>query len=117
MSQNQAYKVLQERENKESMQQKSTAENVKRAQLGAIASFGVKPNEAMLWKSLKHCDIDQNMSYLLWMTMHDAYRIGAKWLNFGPQYHKHGYCKHCDNCIEDMDHIMTACKTPGQEEV
>ncbi|KAK0232292.1 hypothetical protein EDD85DRAFT_743708, partial [Armillaria nabsnona] len=117
MSQNQAYKALRERENKVSTQRRSTAENIKRAQQGAIASFGVKPNEAMLWKSLKHRDIDRNTTYLLWMTMHDAYRIGAKWLNFGPQYHERGYCKHCNSCIEDMDHIMTSCKTPGQKEV
>ncbi|KAK0477472.1 hypothetical protein EDD18DRAFT_1312745 [Armillaria luteobubalina] len=117
MSQNHAYRALRERKNRGISHRKSTAENVKRAQLGALTAFGVKPKEAALWKSLKHRDIDRNTTYLLWMTMHDAYRIGSKWLNFGPQYHERGYCKHCNDNLEDMEHIMTLCKTPGQKEI
>lgn len=61
--------------------------------------------------------IDHSTTYLLWMTMHDVYRIGSKWLNFGPQYHERGYCKYCNDNLEDMEHIMTLCETPGQKEV
>ncbi|KAK0183551.1 hypothetical protein F5146DRAFT_1010429 [Armillaria mellea] len=117
MSQNHAYRVLREHKNNGIPHRKSMADNVKRAQLGACSAFGINPNKAALWKSLKHRDIDRNTAYLLWMTMHDAYWIGSKWLNFGPQYHEHGYCKHCNDNLEDMDHIMMLCKTPGQKEV
>ncbi|KAK0482667.1 hypothetical protein IW261DRAFT_1048254 [Armillaria novae-zelandiae] len=51
------------------------------------------------------------------MTMHNAYKIASKRLNFGPQYHERGYCKHCDNNLEDMAHIMTVCGTTDQKEV
>ncbi|KAG7440717.1 uncharacterized protein BT62DRAFT_909824, partial [Guyanagaster necrorhizus] len=55
--------------------------------------------------------------YFLWMTMHDIYRIGAKWLNFAPQYHDHAYCTHCHNDLESMCHILTKCSSLGQNEI
>ncbi|KAK0209606.1 hypothetical protein IW262DRAFT_1281551 [Armillaria fumosa] len=117
MSQGRAYKAIHGINNEKLTHRKKTRENIKQAQQGALHSFGVKPTEAKLWKSLRHRDIDRNTTYLLWMAMHDAYRIGAKWLNFGLQYQERGYCSHCNNSLENMAHIMTSCESPGQKEV
>lgn len=51
------------------------------------------------------------------MTMHDVYRVGSKWLHFAPQYYERAYCKHCGNCLDSIEHIMTACSMPGQKEI
>ncbi|KAK0244533.1 hypothetical protein EDD85DRAFT_945872 [Armillaria nabsnona] len=107
LSQSRAYKALRKRNNEKLTRRRTTVENVKQAQRGAIESFGFKPTESALWKLLRHKDINRNTTYLLWMAMHDTYRIGAKWLHFGAQYHS----------LEDMAHIMTSCESPGQKEV
>ncbi len=46
------------------------AANVKQAIQGAKESFGSKPTEAALWKSIRHKDVDRNTRYFLWMALH-----------------------------------------------
>ncbi len=91
--------------------------NIKLTIEGAKECFKINTTEAEIWKSIRSCDIDRSMRYLLWMTIHDAYRIGAKWLNFGPQYHPCTYCSHCNNNIENMCHILTECSSLGHKEI
>ncbi|KAF8222668.1 hypothetical protein L208DRAFT_1522296, partial [Tricholoma matsutake] len=56
--------------------------------------------------------------YFLWMTAHDAYRVGKYWLqgNFSEEVWNRNDCPHC-NISKTMDHILTHCKTPGQKEI
>ncbi|KAK0201952.1 hypothetical protein DFS33DRAFT_1462420 [Desarmillaria ectypa] len=115
LTQSRAYKALRERKNKNLPQRTKTATNVMLAIQGANESFEVMPSAPAIWKSIRHKDIDRNTRYLLWMTMHEAYRIGAKWLNFAPQYHDRAYCVHCNGCLESMKHILTKCSSPGQK--
>ncbi|KAK0435597.1 uncharacterized protein EV420DRAFT_1623588 [Desarmillaria tabescens] len=79
--------------------------------------FGKRPTEAALWRLFQHRDINRNTRYFLWMAMHEAYRVGAKWLHFVPKYHECAYCKHCYGELESMEHILTACLSPGQKEI
>ncbi|KAK0234450.1 hypothetical protein EDD85DRAFT_774610 [Armillaria nabsnona] len=117
ISQSRAYKAFRERSIQKLPFRKNTQDNVQLATSEAKAIFGIKPTEIKLWKSLRHRDVDRNTRYLLWMTMHDVYRVGAKRLHFAPQYHERAYCKHCGNCVESMEHILTACSSPGQNEI
>ncbi|KAK0470740.1 hypothetical protein IW261DRAFT_1345199, partial [Armillaria novae-zelandiae] len=117
LTQSCAYKALCERSQLKHTKRPRTLENIKLAKQGAKESFGYMPSEQTLWKSVQHKDIDWNTRYLLWMSLHGAYCIGAKWLSFGPQYHDQVYCKHCNNVTEDMAHIMTECSSPGQIEI
>ncbi|PBK84287.1 hypothetical protein ARMGADRAFT_1048260 [Armillaria gallica] len=105
LSQNRAYKAFHENA------------NIKLAIEGAKECFKINTTKAEIWKSIRSRDIDRSTRYLLWMMIHDAYRIGVKWLNFGPQYHPRAYCSHCNNNIENMCHILTECSSPGQKEI
>ncbi|KAK0476122.1 hypothetical protein IW261DRAFT_1339830, partial [Armillaria novae-zelandiae] len=117
LTQNRAYKAFREQKNRTLPVRNRTTANMRLAMEGARESFGTRPTEAQLWKSIRHRDIDRSTRYFLWMTMHDAYRIGGKWLNFAPQYHDRAYCTHCNNDIESMEHILVKCSSPGQKEV
>ena len=52
------------------------------------------------------------------MIMDDAYMVGSIWLKpgFKPEFQERSVCRHCDK-TESMEHILTECGTPGQEEV
>ncbi|KAG7443946.1 uncharacterized protein BT62DRAFT_901672 [Guyanagaster necrorhizus] len=117
LMQSQAYKAFQERKNQNLPLSAKTNTNMKLASQGVNEYFSMQTTSTALWKSICHKDIDLNTRYFLWMTMHNAYRIGEKWPNFIPQYHSRAYCAHCNNSIENMEHILTECSTPGQNEV
>lgn len=117
ISQSRAYKAFRERSNQTQPRRRKAKENIQLAMTEAKRTFGTKPTEIKLWKSLRHRDVDRNTRCMLWMTMHDAYRVGAKWLQFTPQYHERAYCKYCNNNLESMEHILTECSSPGQHEI
>ncbi|KAK0436132.1 hypothetical protein EV421DRAFT_2011089 [Armillaria borealis] len=116
-----AYQALRERKTQSLPWCTKTTSNINLAIEGTKASFGTKTMEPALWKSLRHRDIDRSTRYFLWMTMHDAYRIGGKWLHFDPQYHERVYCTHCNNSLESMEHILMRCsslnRTSGAQEI
>ncbi|KAK0216892.1 hypothetical protein IW262DRAFT_1276232 [Armillaria fumosa] len=117
LTQSRAYKALCEQNQQNHPKCARTQKNIKLAKQGAKELFGYTPTEQALWKSARHKGIDHNTRYLIWMSLHDAYRIGSKWLSFGLQYHERAYCNHCNSKTEDMAHIMTECSSPGQKEV
>ncbi|KAK0493533.1 hypothetical protein EDD18DRAFT_1078253 [Armillaria luteobubalina] len=117
LTQKRAYQALREQKTQSLLWHAKTTSNINLAIEGAKASFGTKTNEQALWKSLRHRDIDRSTRYFLWMAMHDAYRIGGKWLHFDPQYHERAYCTHCNNSLESMDHILMRCSSLGQKEI
>ncbi|THU83229.1 hypothetical protein K435DRAFT_689910, partial [Dendrothele bispora CBS 962.96] len=80
--------------------------------------FDYIPTEEKIWKSIRHKDIERKTRYFLWMAIHDAYMTGTHWLrpNFKPELQERAYCPHCDE-VEDLNHILTKCNTPGQKTV
>ncbi len=117
LSQSQAYKALRERSLGKLARRPKTMVNMNNAMQEAQDMFGERPTEAALWRSYQHRDIDRNTRYFLWMAMHEAYRVGSKWLHFAPEYHERTYCKHCYSELESMEHILTTCSSPGQKEI
>jgi hypothetical protein len=74
--------------------------------------------ETRMWKLLRNKDIPREMRYFMWMTMHDVYIVGDKWLqsNFSNKIKERSKCKHCNRAEESMNHVLTECCTLGQEE-
>ncbi|KAK0184589.1 hypothetical protein F5146DRAFT_938455 [Armillaria mellea] len=101
LSQSQAYKALRER----------NLRNLQGDLKQSTGLVGERPTEAALWKSYQHRDIDRNTRYFLWMAMHEAYRVGSKWLHFALEYHERAYCKHCYGELESMEHILNPCSS------
>lgn len=76
------------------------------------------PNEVQIWSAAKHKDFSRQTRYFLWMSIHDAYKIGGYWTTIiGGEYTERGLCSHCNDETEDMAHILTKCQTPGQAEI
>ncbi|KAF9492424.1 hypothetical protein BDN71DRAFT_1396724 [Pleurotus eryngii] len=96
----------------------ATKSIIKTIQAHMSDSNGEAPNEAQIWRATKHKDFSRQMRYFLWMAIHYAYKIRKYWtLMIGGEYADRGLCRHCNNAIEDMPHILTQCQTPGQAEV
>ncbi len=69
--------------------------------------------------SLRTRDMDKQVQEFIWKLIHDAQMVGNKWLRDGmkPELKERGICKHCDDEVESMDHILFKCKAVGQEYV
>ncbi|KAJ7115678.1 hypothetical protein C8R44DRAFT_585141, partial [Mycena epipterygia] len=50
---------------------------------------------------------------LLWKGIHNAHRVGKYWSHI-PECEDRAMCKDC-GAVEDLDHILTGCSSPGQE--
>ena len=66
------------------------------------------PSKDQIWKAIRYKDFSRNVRYFLWMTAHDAYRIGKYWLkeNFREEIQNRCECPYC-GIPETMDHILT----------
>ncbi|KZT66614.1 hypothetical protein DAEQUDRAFT_674711, partial [Daedalea quercina L-15889] len=84
----------------------------------AIDNVEVSPTEGQIWKSLSHNDFRREVRYFMWMAMHDAYMVGSNWLRpgYSEEMQARHECKHCGQ-IESMEHILSECEAPGQEQV
>lgn len=80
--------------------------------------FGPRPTSEMFWKRIRSKDFSRQARFFLWMTAHDAYMVGNKWLrpSYNLEQQSRAECSHC-NTLETMDHILTKCETPGQSEI
>ncbi|KAH8071051.1 hypothetical protein BXZ70DRAFT_1003067 [Cristinia sonorae] len=118
MTQKLAYRAIREIKEKKTQPRQSTERNIQRAKDDSRDLLGRIPTEEKLWVAIRHKDFSKEARYFLWMTMHDAYMVGAKWLreNFSAELRERSQCKDCG--VQDtMVHILTQCESPGQEEI
>ncbi|KAF9033817.1 hypothetical protein BJ165DRAFT_1417483 [Panaeolus papilionaceus] len=71
------------------------------------------PSDKGIWCSLQNKDISKKIRSFMWTAMHNAQRIGEYWQN-KTNYEHRGKCRPCDT-TESLEHILTECKTSGQE--
>ena len=121
LTQSKAYKIIQslkmaEESHKQKLNWKQTKKNLRAfAQEATEEALHFRPSPNLIWKSIRSKDIPHNIQSFLWMTLHDGYKIGHYWDNI--QNHKdRGICKTCD-VHETMQHILTQCRAPGQEQI
>lgn len=83
-----------------------------------IDSTGTAPNEPQIWRATKSKDLSRQIRFFFWRSIHDAYKIGKYWTStIGGDYTERGLCRHCNDAIEDMPHILTQCESLGQSEI
>lgn len=85
----------------------------------ALAAAGERCQTEMtaeqLWTSIRKRDINRSAHFFLWMLIHNGYVVGRHWKHISG-------CEDRIECIacntkESMDHILTRCEAPGQNEV
>ncbi|KAJ3817209.1 RNase H-domain-containing protein [Lentinula raphanica] len=100
---------------KKKLERRATVCNIGRAQACIEEVSGTTPSETLIWKSIRHKDIGRRVQFFLWMTMHDAYKVGTYWDQI-PGYEHRANCQHC-GVPETMEHILLECECAGQKEV
>ncbi|KAH8827496.1 hypothetical protein DL96DRAFT_1529524 [Flagelloscypha sp. PMI_526] len=110
-----AHKSITEKMRKNLRKRRRTKENLSLTRHATYDANESLPADENLWLSLRNKDLSRNIRYFLWMTMHDAYMVGDKWLrpSMSAELQERAICKHCDS-VEDMDHILTSCSAVGQ---
>jgi len=118
MTQAIAYKIIRVQKMRKYSKRRRTTEIIEQVRERAEEIHGKTLTEAEIWKGTRHRDLARTTRYFLWMTMHNAYMIGDKWLrpSFAAEFQERSECRHCRK-TETMTHILTECEAPGQSEI
>jgi hypothetical protein len=95
-----------------------TSANLERVRLEIEDDFGRHTSETTIWKAIRHKDFTKETHTFLWKVAHDAFMVGNKWLrdNFPDNLKERANCLTCGS-EDSMEHILTQCSAPGQEEM
>ncbi|KAH9853406.1 hypothetical protein C2E23DRAFT_710598, partial [Lenzites betulinus] len=76
---------------------------------------GVSVTPAALWRSLRSVPALYEARQWLWMSIHDGYMIGSKWLrgNMPPELQLRATCAACQQ-TESMEHVLFTCTERGR---
>ncbi|KAL0563346.1 hypothetical protein V5O48_018723, partial [Marasmius crinis-equi] len=97
------------------LNRRNTVCNLDRARYAAQSITGRIPTNEAIWKGIKCKDFAIKTRYFMWMTMHDAYKVGEYWEGKENMEHR-GTCSKC-GVTENMEHILFECEATGQNEV
>ncbi|SJL00669.1 uncharacterized protein ARMOST_03982 [Armillaria ostoyae] len=120
MTQATAYKIIRKiKMGAETYQNKldrrDTGDNVTLALAAAGERCQVEITREQLWISIRRRDFNRSAHFFLWMLLHDGYTVGRHWRHISGCEDRIE-CQVC-NTEENMDHILTQCDAPGQNEV
>ncbi|KAJ3721118.1 hypothetical protein C8R42DRAFT_721844 [Lentinula raphanica] len=112
-----AYKaIMMQKSSADSMYRKRTDRNLMRIKNCTEDMFGYLPTSEAIWKSIRHKDFELKIQIFLWKAIHEAYWIGDRWTNSNmrQELQERAVCQVCGE-VDDMNHILTKCQSPGQE--
>ncbi|KIJ38023.1 hypothetical protein M422DRAFT_177258, partial [Sphaerobolus stellatus SS14] len=98
---------------KQTEQRPSTDIMLERVKTAVRVWTSKAPTDKKIWLSIQKKNISCGAQNFLWRCLHDSYRLGKKWFHL-EGYEEHASCHEC-NELDSLDHILTVCKTPGQE--
>jgi hypothetical protein len=76
-------------------------------------AFGQHVTDARVWQSVTSKELLPRMAEFLWKGLHNAHRIGKYW-TYIPECKDRAICQEC-GVLEDLDHILVECASPGRE--
>jgi hypothetical protein len=79
------------------------------------ALSGTSPTNATIWHSIRNKDITRIIRVFLWKILHKTHKCGDYWFNI-PTFEHRAMCHFCGT-TDSMEHILTECEAPGQNEV
>ncbi|KAJ6556103.1 hypothetical protein B0H19DRAFT_1151916, partial [Mycena capillaripes] len=82
----------------------------------ATAAYNVfdrRVTDAEIWASVEFKDILPHTGQFLWRNIHNAHRAGSWWKHI-PECEDRAVCGNC-GVLEDVEHILVECTSPGQE--
>ncbi len=113
-----AYRAIRVRKERKLKPRKRTDANIRKTLQGIKSAFGVSLSAAQVWKSLRSKHILRECRQFLWMTLHDGYMVGDKWLRdkMSEAMRARAPCERC-GVTESMEHILFDCEAVGQETI
>ncbi|KAK0500541.1 hypothetical protein EDD18DRAFT_1329557 [Armillaria luteobubalina] len=115
MSQSEAYKAIKVAKTRSSgklyqkqVQRRKTRMNLERTRTATEVLTGRQPTDKLIWSGIRRKEFSNSVKLFLWMTMHDAYKVGSWWENI-PGYEQRGSRAKC-NQTETMEHILFECE-------
>jgi ribonuclease HI len=79
----------------------------------AETAFGRHVTDARVWQSVTSKEFLPRTAEFLWKGLHNAHRIGKYW-TYIPECEDRAICQEC-GVLEDLDHILVECASPGRE--
>jgi ribonuclease HI len=118
LTQKLAYRAIRERKMEQYIPRPRTAAIMERVRLEIEDDFGRHTSDATTWKAIRHKDFTKETHTFLWKVAHDTFMVGNKWLrdNFPDNLKERANCSICGS-EDSMEHILTQCSAPGQEEM
>jgi ribonuclease HI len=91
----------------------STAKKLAEVHDAIETTFSRSVSDADIWRAATGKDFLPRTAQFLWKGIHNAHRVGKYWTHI-PECEDRAMCKDCE-VMEDLDHILTKCRSPGQE--
>ncbi|KAI0743032.1 hypothetical protein C8Q80DRAFT_1221324 [Daedaleopsis nitida] len=115
MTQKLAYRVIRKRRENSLPARRAAVVNTQTTLAEVKTCFGEDLNVAALWKSIRRREFSRECRQFMWMTMHDGYMVGKKWMrdNMSDELQARAICSRCD-VIESMEHILFDCAANGR---
>ena len=104
------YKIINEKG--ETPRRSRTDRNIEIIKACSKETHGTNPTSEKIWLATKHRDLSRKTRDFLWKATQNAYKIGEFWIPI-TGYEERGTCPLC-NELEDMDHILTKCKSTNR---
>ncbi|PBK88648.1 hypothetical protein ARMGADRAFT_1054899 [Armillaria gallica] len=112
MTQAIAYKGIVERRKVEVRHK--TEINLDRIRVTVAEINGNEPDDASIWRAMRHKDMTRQARGFMWKSIHGAFKLGDFWDKLGPEYAGRVICPKC-GAQETMEHILLECQIMGQE--
>ncbi|KAJ7211996.1 hypothetical protein GGX14DRAFT_621228, partial [Mycena pura] len=109
------YRSIREEKTKKLAPRASTERHLKVIREAVCETFGRHVSNADIWASLNTKDFLPKPAQFLWRGVHNAHKVGSYWTHI-PECEDRAVCRECGE-LEDLDHILVQCKSPGREMV
>ncbi|KAI0323399.1 hypothetical protein GY45DRAFT_1349800 [Cubamyces sp. BRFM 1775] len=99
LTQELAYKVFRNKKSASVSTRESIAAHIRQILSDVEDDCNIQITEANLWKSLKKSEISRKARQWMWMSIHDAYMVGLKWLrdSMSAELKERVECKICEH--------------------
>ncbi len=113
-----AYHAIKQKQLPNLKKRERTEANMKKILDDLKVSFGKEMAPHMIWTSLRGKHISRECRQFLWMSIHDGYMVGDKWLRpkMSDELRARAPCGTCGD-LETMEHILFNCRAVGREAV
>ena len=113
-----AYQAIRQVKEKDLKKRARTEDHMGKILDSLKVGFDIQVTTEAVWNSLRTKNVSRECRQFMWMTIHDGYMVGDKWLRpkMTDEQRARAQCGRC-GVIETMEHILFECAAEGRETV